>query len=51
LGGFLFGLVRGADDKQALAMAIAAGSAACLRPGTQLVSKDEFEAFHQAPSA
>jgi 6-phosphofructokinase 2 len=51
LGGFLFGLVTGADDKQALAMAIAAGSAACLRPGTQLVSKDEFEAFHQAPSA
>jgi 6-phosphofructokinase 2 len=51
LGGFLYGLVTGADDKQALAMAIAAGSAACIRPGTQLVSKDEFDAFHQAPSA
>ena len=45
LGGFLYGLMTGADDKQALAMAIAAGSAACLRPGTQLVSKAEFEAF------
>lgn len=50
LGGFLYGLVTGADDKQALAMAIAAGSAACLRPGTQLVNKHEFESFHQAPS-
>jgi 6-phosphofructokinase 2 len=45
LGGFLYGLVTGADDKQALAMAIAAGSAACLRPGTQLVDKAEFETF------
>ena len=51
LGGFLYGLVRGANDKQALAMAIAAGSAACLRPGTQLVNKDEFDAFHQVPPA
>lgn len=45
LGGFLYGLITGANDKQALAMAIAAGSAACLRPGTQLVDKAEFEAF------
>ena len=45
LGGFLYGLVTGADDKQALAMAIAAGSAACLRPGTQLVSKEAFDHF------
>ena len=45
LGGFLYGLVTGADDKQALAMAIAAGSAACLRTGTQLVDKSEFETF------
>ena len=51
LGGFLYGLVTGADDKQALAMAIAAGSAACLRPGTQLVSKAEFEAFKNVPPA
>ena len=48
LGGFLYGLVTGADDKEALAMAIAAGSAACLRPGTQLVSKDAFDTFKNA---
>ena len=45
LGGFLYGLANGADDKQALNMAIAAGSAACLRPGTQLVDKTAFDAL------
>jgi 6-phosphofructokinase 2 len=47
LGGFLFGLVQGATAAEALAMAIKAGSAACLNPGTQLVDKEEFERLGQ----
>jgi 6-phosphofructokinase 2 len=47
LAGFLYGLVTGHNDKEALGMAIAAGSAACLRPGTQLVNKSDFDTLQK----
>ena len=43
LGGFLYGLTQGASPSEALAIAVKAGSAACLNPGTQLVDREQFE--------
>ncbi|MFO1151413.1 MAG: hexose kinase [Alsobacter sp.] len=43
LAGFVHGLTDGMDDAEALAWAVAAGSAACFRPGTQLAQKADVE--------
>lgn len=53
LGGFLYGLSKSERSElgprealeQALQLAIKAGSAACLNPGTQLVNRQDFEAL------
>jgi 6-phosphofructokinase 2 len=51
LGGFLHGLVSGLAEGDALALAVAAGSAACLRPGTQLVHPGDVRRIMREGSA
>ncbi|MHB2169836.1 1-phosphofructokinase family hexose kinase [Alsobacter sp. R-9] len=43
LGGLLHGFACGFTDEEALRLAVAAGSAACLREGTQLASRGDVE--------
>lgn len=43
LAGFLHALARGGDATSSLAMAVAVGTAACLRPGTQLATRADAE--------
>jgi 6-phosphofructokinase 2 len=48
LAGFLHALARGEEPTSALAMAVAVGTAACLRPGTQLAARADVERLRQA---
>jgi 6-phosphofructokinase 2 len=48
LAGFLHALMTGLDDAEALAWAVAAGSAACFRPGTQLAQRSDVETLRSA---
>ncbi len=43
LAGFLHALTEGHDDGEALTWGVAAGSAACIRPGTQLARREDMD--------
>lgn len=45
LAGFLHGQVRGLEPAEALRLAVATGTAACLHPGTQLALVDDIRAI------
>ncbi|MCZ8100580.1 MAG: 1-phosphofructokinase family hexose kinase [Burkholderiales bacterium] len=47
LAGFLHALARGEEPASALAIAVAVGTAACLRPGTQLAERADVERLRQ----